>query len=103
MTGAHWFWTIIGILIALRVIWNCYMRWWGVTGRHHHHYWDDDFIPKGAVWYRPNEGVWYTQPLHDWPQPCKFDQRSNPLDIPPTVEIVEVPPQRRRIEREVEY
>ena len=103
MSGAAWFWWSLGVLIALRVAYNCYMRWWGVTGHHHTHYWDDDFIPKGAVWYRPREGVWYTQPRFDWPVPRRVDERSNPLDMDTEIEEIDVPPQKRRIEREVEY
>lgn len=101
MDGVTIFWTVVGALVVLRVAYNLYNRHYGIAGRHHTHYWDSDFIPKGALWMR--QGVWYTQPRYDRAVPRKFDERSNPLDIEPAVEIVTVPLQQRRVEREVEY
>lgn len=102
MDGATIFWTAVGILFVCWVLKCIYMRHYGATGRHHT-YWFSEIYPRGAVWFNRHKGVWMTQPRFDWAVPRRFDERSNPLDIEPAVEIVTVPLQQRRIEREVEY
>ncbi|MBO0676739.1 hypothetical protein JRC04_04605 [Mycolicibacterium sp. S2-37] len=92
-------WWIAGGVFVLWIAYQCW-RYYDNQGRHNTN-WYDDFIPKGSVWMR--QGVWYTQPRFDYPVPRRFDERSNPLDIEPEVELVTVPPQQRRVEREVEY
>lgn len=100
MDGVTWFWTVVGALFVCWVLKCVYMRYYGATGRHHT-YWFGEMLPRGAVWFQ--HGVWWTQPRFDWPKPRRFDERSNPLDVPTTFELIDIPQMTRRVEREVEY